>query len=64
MLLAPLLALPVLFPAGWWSYRLAVSWLGPFAPRAVALVAAFALATIGPALLARYGTQLPAVCSG
>jgi membrane-associated phospholipid phosphatase len=56
-----LLALPMLFLAGWWGYRFAVSWLGPFAPLAVAFVGAIALATIGPALLVRYGTQLRAV---
>jgi len=53
-----LLALAFLFGAGWWSYRLAVSWLGPFAPLAVALIGAIALATIGPALLVRYGAQV------
>ena len=55
-----LLALAFLFVAGWWSYRLAVSWLGPFAPLAVALIGAIALATIGPALLVRYGAQVRA----
>ena len=56
-----LLALALLFVTGWWSYRLAVSWLGPFAPLAVALVGAIALAIIGPALLVRYGARLRAV---
>jgi undecaprenyl-diphosphatase len=55
------LALSVLFLAGWWSYRFTLSWLGPFAPLAVALVGAIALATIGPALLVRYGAQSRAV---
>ena len=55
-----LLALALLFGAGWWSYRLAVSWLGPFAPLAVALIGVIALATIGPALLVRYGAQVRA----
>ena len=56
-----LLALAFLFVTGWWSYRLAVSWLGPFAPLAVALVGAIAVAIIGPALLVRYGAQVRAV---
>jgi undecaprenyl-diphosphatase len=56
-----LLALPLLFFAGLWSYRLALSWLGPFAPLAVALLLALALAIIGPALLVRYGARLRAI---
>ncbi len=56
-----LLVLALLFVAGWWSYRLAVSLLGPFAPLAVALAVAIALATIGPALLVRYGAQVRAI---
>jgi membrane-associated phospholipid phosphatase len=53
-----LLALLLLFFAGWWSYRLALSWLGPFAPLATALVGALALAIIGPALLIHFRAPL------
>jgi membrane-associated phospholipid phosphatase len=56
-----LLALLLLFVAGWWSYRLALSWLGPFAPLAAALFGALALAIIGPALLIHYRAPLRAV---
>jgi membrane-associated phospholipid phosphatase len=55
-----LLALLLLFFAGLWSYRLALSWLGPFAPLALALVGALALALMGPALLIHYRAPLRA----